>query len=105
MPFTLNVRGPKTGFIPANELQSSRQLFRQYPGSLHAAMPGERHGLRRRHVLARPTSVIYPDRNVAGNWGRLIFASKSDGRNTHYFLGVFDPARVSRGFYCRSCYP
>ncbi len=37
--------------------------------------------------------------------GRLIFASKSDGRNTHYFPGVFDPARVSCGFYYRSCYP
>jgi multidrug efflux pump subunit AcrA (membrane-fusion protein) len=37
--------------------------------------------------------------------GRLIFASESDGRNTHYFPGVFDAARVTRGFYCRSCYP
>ena len=37
--------------------------------------------------------------------GRLIFASKNDGRNTHYFPGVFDPARVSCGFYYRSCYP
>jgi hypothetical protein len=37
--------------------------------------------------------------------GRLIFASKSDGRNTHYFPGVFDTTRVSHGFHCRSCYP
>jgi Tol biopolymer transport system component len=39
------------------------------------------------------------------NWGRLIFASKSDGRNTHYFPGVFDTACVSCGFHYRSCYP
>jgi hypothetical protein len=37
--------------------------------------------------------------------GRLIFASKSDGRNTHYFPGVFDTACVSCGFHYRSCYP
>jgi hypothetical protein len=37
--------------------------------------------------------------------GRLIFASKSDGRNTHYFPGAFEQARVSGGFHYRSRYP
>jgi transcriptional regulator with GAF, ATPase, and Fis domain len=42
---------------------------------------------------------------VRRTWGRLIFASKSDGRNTHYFPRVFDTACVSCGFHYRSCYP
>jgi hypothetical protein len=41
----------------------------------------------------------------SSSWGRLIFASKSDGGNTHYSPGFFHTARVSRGVYCRSCYP
>ena len=53
-------------------------------------------------VLRSDGEAVVP-RSAAG--GRLIFTSKSDGRNTHYFPGVFDPTRVRRGFHYRSCYP
>jgi integrase len=45
------------------------------------------------------------DQAGTANRGRLIFASKSDGRKHPLFPGVFDPTRVSSRFYCCSCYP
>ncbi len=61
-------------------------------------------------INGNAVSIMHADQyitqsSVNGTGGRLIFASKSDGRNTHYFPRVFDTACVSCGFHYRSCYP